>query len=347
MWSVIGQKKAVSLLQRSLDKGSLSHAYLFVGPAHVGKMKLAQNLAQALNCPAAEPPCGQCLVCHKIASARHADVQIIALSHSDAGEAGSRMEIGIEQIEQLQHSASLPPFEGRYKVFIIDGAEYLSQEAANCLLKTLEEPNARIVFILLTVNDRLLLPTVVSRCQRLELHSMPVSEVENALVNRWNMEPNRAAYLARLSHGCLGWAVLAADEPRLVEQREQKLSDIVNIINGSYGEGFAYATQLASQFGRSRSQVQETLDLWLDFWRDILMVKAGCAEMVTNTGYLAALTSMSSTYSLVEIRGFIREIQATKEELKRNVNPKLAFEVLILNIPRREGRGIKSPGARS
>ncbi|MBI2288077.1 MAG: DNA polymerase III subunit delta', partial [Chloroflexi bacterium] len=98
VWQVIGQSRAVSLLQRSLATGSLAHAYLFTGPAHVGKMALAVSLAQALNCPAAEPPCGQCAVCQKIASAGHADVQTIDLkSADDATEAKSRMEISIDQ----------------------------------------------------------------------------------------------------------------------------------------------------------------------------------------------------------------------------------------------------------
>lgn len=151
MWKVVGQTRAVSLLQHSLERGLLAHAYLFVGPPHVGKMTLALNLAQALNCEAAAPPCGECAACQKIALVKHADVQVIGLvDGSNSVEARSRAEIGIDQIREIQHSSSLPPFEGRYKVFIIDGAELLSTEAANCLLKTLEEPVDRVMFILLS-----------------------------------------------------------------------------------------------------------------------------------------------------------------------------------------------------
>ncbi len=113
MWQVVGQARAVSLLKRNLERKAVAHAYLFVGPPHVGKMTLALNLAQALNCEAAEPPCGECLSCQKIASAKHADVQIIGLTtDGDSVEAKSRAEISIDQIRQMQHSASLPPFEG-------------------------------------------------------------------------------------------------------------------------------------------------------------------------------------------------------------------------------------------
>ncbi|TET38214.1 MAG: AAA family ATPase, partial [Dehalococcoidia bacterium] len=165
MWQVIGHEKAVALLERSMKGGKLSHAYLFVGPPHVGKMTLAMNLAQALNCRGEERPCGECPQCRRIARGVHADVQVIGLE--------GRMEIGIDQIREMQHAASLKPFEGRNRVFIIDGADHLSHEAANCLLKTLEEPPPNDQLILLAANERLLLPTVLSRCQKLELGPLP------------------------------------------------------------------------------------------------------------------------------------------------------------------------------
>jgi len=211
MWQIVGQTRILSLLQHSLERGVVAHAYLFVGPPHVGKMTLALNLAQALNCEAAEHPCGECVSCQKIASAKHADVQIIGLSRNgNSTEAKLRTEIGIDQIRQMQHSASLPPFEGKYKIFIVDGAERLSTEAANCLLKTLEEPVGKVIFILLATNDRLLPATVVSRCQRLELFPLATEEVEATLNSGWGVEPQKAEVLARLCHGCLGWAVSAA-----------------------------------------------------------------------------------------------------------------------------------------
>jgi len=197
MWQVVGQDRVVSLLQRSLAKGAIAHAYLLVGPQHVGKMTLAINLAQALNCEVAEPPCGECVSCQKIASAKHPDVQTIGLtSNNNSAEAKLRGEISIDQIREMQHSANLPPFEGRCKVFIIDGAELLSNEAANCLLKTLEEPVGKVIFVLLTSNDRLLPATVVSRCQRLELLPLAVSEVETVLNGRGDIEPQKAKLLA-------------------------------------------------------------------------------------------------------------------------------------------------------
>ncbi len=337
MWQIIGQTRAVSLLQRSLETGSLAHAYLFIGPAHVGKMTLALNLAQALNCEAAEPPCGKCASCQKIVSAKHADVQIIGLSRDgDSAEDKPRAEISIDQIRQIQHSASLPPFEGRYKVFIIDGAELLSIEAANCLLKTLEEPVGKVVFILLTTNEWLLPATVISRCQRVELLPQAVTEIEAALNSSWGIELQKANLLARLSHGGLGWAVSAAIDDGLLQQRAEHLDGLLALISADYEERFAYAAQLASQFSQNRGLVQERLDLWLDWWRDLLLFKVGCGDAVTNVDRLATLIEIAEGYNLAQIRAFINSIRAAGEQLRQNANPRLVLEVLMFSIPEAE-----------
>ncbi len=344
MWSIIGQSRALSLFQRSLETGSLAHAYLFSGPAHVGKMTLALNLAQALNCQADEPPCGRCGSCLKIVGGRHADIRIIGLDNSDdSPEARQRMEISIDQIRDIQHSASLPPFEGRHRVYIIDRAELLSLEAANCLLKTLEEPTGRVVFILLTTNDGLLPETVISRCQTVVLAPAPLHEVETALTENWNVDSEKAGLLARLSHGCLGWAVSAAADDGIIKQRAEWLDRLVDIISADSEERFAYAAQLATQFGRNRGSVQERLDLWLDWWRDLLLVKAGSSDNVTNIDRLETLSGMSGNYSLAQIREFIERILEAGEQLRLNANPRLVLEVLMLDIPEmKKSGGVKS-----
>ncbi len=344
MWQVVGQDRVVSLLQRSLEKESLAHAYLLIGPPHVGKMTLALNLAQALNCEAAERPCGECVPCQKIASANHADVQVIGLTQ-DENSAEAKL-ISTDQIKEMQHSTSLPPFEGKCKVFIIEDAELLSIEAANRMLKTLEEPTDKVVFILLTMNDRHLPQTVVSRCQRLELAPLAATEVEAALNSRWGIEPEKAKLLARLSHGCLGWALSAAFEDSLLQQRAEKLERLLEIIKADYEERFAYANQLATQFTQNRGSVQEVLDWWLDWWRDLMLVKIGCRDIITNVDRLDTLVEMAKGYRLAQIREFINSIQAAGKQLRQNANPRLVLEVLMLDMPGKEGRGKQSLATR-
>jgi DNA polymerase-3 subunit delta' len=334
MWQIIGQSRAVSFLERSLEKGKLAHAYLLVGPAHVGKMTLALRLAQALNCPAEERPCLECSTCRKIAAGGHADVQVIGLSQ-DETSAEAKL-IHTEQIKDMLHSANMPPFEGNYKVFIIDGAELLSVEAANRLLKTLEEPVGKVAFILLAASDSLMPTTVVSRCQRLELTPLDITELAAALVDR-GMTPERARLLAGLSHGCPGWALLAGKDDGLLKERNEALDRLLRVIQADGEERFAYAAQLAAQFGQSRSSVHRVLDMWLDYWRDLMLVKLGCRDIVTNIDRRDTLADMAHGYSLEQLRAFMKGIRAAGEQLRQNANPRLTLEVLMLDIPEKEG----------
>jgi DNA polymerase-3 subunit delta' len=335
MWQVVGQDRVVTLFQRNLERGSVAHAYLLVGPPHVGKMTLALELAQALNCEAAEPPCGECDPCRKVASGKHADVQVIGLDTGGNSNDKPRAEISIDQVREIQHSSNLPPFEGRHKVFIIDGAELMSNEAANCLLKTLEEPSEGVIFILLTANDSVLPSTVVSRCQRLELRPLPTPQVEAALSERRSLESAKTELLSRLCHGRLGWALTAADDDSLLQQRAQLIERLLEVIRGDNEQRFDYAAQLAAKFSQNRGSVQEVLDLWLDWWRDLLLVRLGSTDTITNIDHEAVLIEIGRGYSLAQIRAFIYSIQAAGEQLSQNANPRLVLEVLMLSIPGR------------
>ncbi len=339
MWQVIGQARAVSLLKHSLESGTLSHAYLLVGPQHIGKMTLALNLAQALNCQAVEKPCLECASCKKIAAGAHSDVQVISLDYDEEADIERKL-ISVEQIDGILHDASLPPFEGNNKVFIIDGAELLSIGAANRLLKTLEEPEAKVIFILLAVNENRLLKTVVSRCQRIELQPMALAEETKALIEKIKVNPERARLLAGLSHGCLGWAITAAGDEKILEQRNETLDQIIRVIKGDYEERFSYVARLAAGFSQNRQAVYDTLDRWLDYWRDLMLVKLNCADMITNIDRKDEFVKMAGTYSLSRIRNYLKSIESAALQLKQNVNARLALEVLMLDLPREEAKSL-------
>ncbi|MDD5128025.1 MAG: AAA family ATPase [Dehalococcoidales bacterium] len=329
---MIGQRKAVSLIEKSFGQSAAAHAYLLVGPRHVGKMTFAITMAQALNCSSATPPCGECPACQRIAGRNFSDVQVVGLQKAGGDETRPKTEISIEQVRELQHTASLAPFEGRCRVFILDQAELLSREAANALLKTIEEPPAGVVFILLTANEEALLPTVVSRCQRLELRPLPAGEVEQALLAK-EIEPDRAKLLGRLARGLVGWALDAASDESLVSDSLTLRDRLIGVVRDGLMARLDYAAELAGIFGRDRQKASEILEIWRDWWRDLMLAKLGISESIINVDRLAEINEMASGMKLENIRKFIGDIERAEAELRQNASPRLVLEVLALNIP--------------
>jgi DNA polymerase-3 subunit delta' len=326
MWQVIGQDKLLSLLDYGLKTDAIAHAYLLVGPRHVGKRTLAVNLAQALNCDGPELPCGQCRSCQRIREGKHADVTPIGVD--------SRTEIGIDDIRGLQRSANLPPYEGKCKVFIIDEAEYLSTEAANALLKILEEPPPRVVWLLLAADEERLLPTIISRCQRLELKPVPSERVQEVLVNSYNVDPDKAKLLTQLCHGRLGWALSALADCDMLEQRAQRIDRLASLLTAGIEQRFAYAQELASQFSQDRKAGAEITEIWVDWWCDLMLVKGGCPEAIINVDFKTVLEEQARGLSLSQIKEFLANLGLLQEAISKNVNPRLALEWLMLNLPR-------------
>lgn len=318
------------MLDYGLRANAMAHAYLIVGPRHVGKGTLAINVAQALNCSDPEIPCGECHSCQRIWEGKHADVAAIGLD--------SKTEIGINDIRELQRLANLPPYEGKCKVFIIDEAEYLSTEAANSLLKILEEPPQRVVWLLLASQEERLLPTIVSRCQRLELKPVSSERVQEVLIKSYDVDTDRAKLLAQLCHGRLGWALSALTNDDVLEQRSQRIAKLVALLTAGLEQGFAYAHELASQFGQNRRAGAEITETWVDWWRDLMLIKGGCQEAIINVDYWRVLEEQASGLNLSEIKGFLADLDLLQEAISKNVNPRLASEWLMLSLPRRGNR---------
>lgn len=329
MWQIAGQDRILALLDYSLKNNSVAHAYLLVGPRHVGKGTLALNLAQALNCDGINPPCGQCRSCRRILENKHADVISIGLN--------SRTEIGIDDIRELQHLATLPPYEGKYKVFIIEDAEYFSTEAANSLLKVLEEPPPKVIWLLLTAEEQRLLPTVASRCQRLKLKPMSLDQTQRILVNSYKVEPSKAKLLARLCHGCLGWALSVIANDNLFQQRRQTIDKLSSLLTANLEERFAYAQVLAAQLSQHQRIAAEVARIWLSWWRDLMLIESNCKEAITNIDYEEVLEKQAEVLSLSEIECFISKLNSVQEGISRNVSPRLALESLMLSLPRKGG----------
>jgi DNA polymerase-3 subunit delta' len=337
MWRTIGQPNAMALLERSIRANTLSHAYLFVGPPHVGKTTLAVDFAQALNCAGTEPPCGKCRSCLRILEGKHSDIETICLGQDNFNksqvESSVRTKIGIVEIQELQHHASLPPFEGKKKIFIIDGAENLSIEAANCILKILEEPPPNVIWILLVTEENKILPTILSRCQRLELKPASATEIEKILVSNFGFENDKARLLSRLSGGCIGRPLSVANDEEFLQQRSEKLISLFPLL----GEGIEKRFDYIARLGKDRKAANEAINFLLTWWHDLMLLKCNCCQYIANIDCMLKIEEWAQNLDIIEINNFIDALQSSLDQISRNANMHLVLEVLMLNMPRKEG----------
>jgi DNA polymerase-3 subunit delta' len=318
---VIGLEWAVDLLLNGLARGQVSHATLIVGPPNIGKALVAQVFAQALNCTHEDQiPCGECVSCRKVVSGNHPDVRILDEPNQT---------LKIDEVRELQRELSLSPNEGRWRVAVLCGFERATIEAANALLKTLEEPPAQVVLVLTAVEAAVLLPTIVSRCQVLSLRPLPVSAVKDALITHWSADPSQAELLARLSNGRLGWATQALEDEKILTRRSQRLNDMTSLMGEGRVERLAYAAELS----RDAIQARETLHLWLAWWRDVLLLASGSQALITNVDRTEALHHYVGQVSLQQVQRMVAQLRSTLKHLESNVNLRLGLEIVMLSLP--------------
>jgi DNA polymerase-3 subunit delta' len=296
-------------------------------------MTLALDLARAANCSVPERPCGTCDQCRRVEEALHTDVRVVGVESGQVEGGRRRVAIGIDQVREVQREASLKPYEGLSRVFIFDGAERLTEEAANSLLKILEEPPDQVILVLLASNDTAVLPTILSRCHLVELRPVAAPRVAAELEARFALDSDAAMEIARMSTGRIGWAFRAAGRPELLEERSQRLAQFEGAMEGGLEPRFAFSAGLLPTLGASRDRARSELTLWLEWWRDVMAINQGCPELVANLSRTDSLEPKAKALSSAQIASAIRAIQQTLEYVERNVNLRLALENLMLRLP--------------
>lgn len=339
-WDIIGHEWAVNYLQRSVAAGHTAHAYLISGPAGIGKALLALRLAQVLNCETgAATPCLNCRSCRRIASGNHPDMRLASMASQAAGlkadEAARQKELKIGTIREWQRDITLRPFEGRRRVFILHDAERLNEEASNAMLKTLEEPPP-FVTLLLVANSSELLPTVVSRCQAIRLRPLPRQQVAQALRERAGLNAEQAELLAARSAGRIGWALRMAATPNEWQEQQAQLDALLALHGQAISEAFRWAEERSKEYrGGEQETVFSWLNLWQNWWRDVLLVATGCPAHITNVDRRALLESDAKRCTVPQIYQFVVRIAQAIQQLHENVNPQLVLENLLLHLPTR------------
>ena len=312
---IIGHQQLVAQLQRTVESGRIAGAYLFVGPAGVGKEKVAHYFSRLIFCQQeAEPPqvCGECLACRKMDSGNHPDLQVVRPE-------GSLLKIG--QIRELQRQVIYEPLEASRKIYILVDVDRMNAEAENCLLKTLEEPPAASVLILLTSNVQALLPTTRSRCQILQFHALPTQELADILVDQFSVAPEQAVTLAIAAGGAIEKALTYLEKGTVSTQEVPAILQETNRLA---------AFKLAEDFKDN----PEALDNLVTWYRDLLFLQQGApSELITHNYALQELQSIAPRYSRLHLQQAIQTVFETKSLLENtNTNATLALEVMCLKL---------------
>ena len=332
---IIGQTRIIRLLQRALAQDLLPHAFLFTGIEGVGKKSTALTLAKVVNCQdsASGDCCDQCISCRKAASGNHPDIDLIEREGPF---------IKIEQIRALKHRLRFKPLEGRYRVTVISNSQHLKVEAANALLKVLEEPPADNLIILTAIETTALLPTIVSRCLHLPLQPLAAVEISAHLGKIHSVSPERAAVIARLSGGSLSRAMALLDEKKL-GRRNLILEAVAEIHKCRITDLLA----AISRWKGDNLDLQQDLE-WLKTWiRDLLVQKFEATDSVglLNSDLadkIKATAAHMSSYHLLQFFDLVCTVQGA---IGYNVNRRLSLETLLLLFhARATGRG-KAIGA--
>jgi DNA polymerase-3 subunit delta' len=229
----------------------------------------------------------------------------------------------------VQREAVLAPYEGRYRILILCRMDDASTEAANSLLKTLEEPPAQVVLMLTAVDMEALPPTVVSRCQRIDLRPVPTRTIEEALVQA-GVESERARLLAQLSAGRVGWALNASRDKTILGQRQEDIDQLLELLPAGHVQRLGFAHRASSDPVAARGLVEE----WTVWWRDLFLMRSMGEKHVVNTDRLGSLRAQTERFTLSQIWRTLGALEATAEHLERNVNTRLALEDLVLKLPR-------------
>jgi DNA polymerase-3 subunit delta' len=339
---LIGHSQAEAWLRRVVLDARLAHAYLVTGPRGVGRHTFALDMAMAVNCLADDieaRPDHTCQQCRLIERGVHPDVRTVRrgdrpVIRLHAAQGANQREI-VDYVDWIQADAALRPVMARKKVYLVLNAEELVQEAADRLLKTLEEPPSFVLFVLTAVDRQGVFPTIASRCLEVRLHPASREELSQALMQR-GADPERAVQLAALSGGRSGWALAALSDPRLFEQQQAYSRQLVELVGGSRLDRLLFARWLSERWMGQPEVVRETLRAWLGWWHDVMLVQLGLGQRVAHLEHdeRQAIESAARQIGMTATRRAADSLQQSLADLDANVNPRLVLDLLLLQLPR-------------
>ena len=340
--NLIGNENVKDTLRRLLSSGRMGGSLLFTGDEGVGKKLFALELAKALNCRqrAGDEACDECSSCKRISNSRFppfpaADDNKDRMIWSEHGDVAMvrpyKQIIRVKPIRELEREANYRPFEGSARVFIVEDAEYMNDQAANALLKTLEEPASTSHLILTTTNPTALLATIRSRCQVIRFAPIPASEIEGFLIGKRKITNGDAKLLAAISQGSIGRAcALDADDYR--ERRDAMLAVLRALtVTRNRVQLLRSAEELGA--ARDRADYEESLAILETLIRDAWALAIGRPpETIANSDVLAELNKIAAELRSEKAASWLSQIEELRGTLEVNINKKIASDGLVLKM---------------
>jgi len=322
---ILGQEKAVRFLKGVLSRQRIPHGYLFLGMPGVGKTDTAIAMAQALNClaPSEGEGCGLCKPCRGIEERSFHDLVFLEPENQ---------VIKIEKIRELERVLAFKPQFGRYRVTVIREAEKMTLEAANAFLKTLEEPPPGNVLVLEATDLSQLMPTIVSRCQKVRFQPVPVPLVASWLVEKKGVEPKKASLLAKLSEGSIARAVQMLEE-EYEGKRDECISRLMGLSGLSDNEVLQLALELKGKAKGEQVPIELLFSIWKTWLRDLLLLKSGGSErLLVHGDHLVQLKSGWNAYTINSLLESLRLLDQAERDMARFRNMELLLENLLLAL---------------
>jgi DNA polymerase-3 subunit delta' len=323
----IGHQTSIAFLQSAVTHKRLAHAYLFHGEDAIGKRLTAIRLAQALNCE--RPPeiegldsCGGCRSCRQIEALTHPDLFVIEPDPEQATQ-----QIKIEQVREIEHQIMYRPLIGERKICLIDNADRMTIGAANALLKTLEEPPAHSLFLLVSSRPAALPATIRSRCQALRFTTPARTQVEAALILKRELPLAEARFLAIISEGRIGEA-LTAD----VKDTRARQQELVELVSPQYLQSIGSILSSAEAIAKA-DRAQDILT-WLARWiRDLVLIQVGGdRDQLLYLDDFATLETYAQQADTDQLLDLLREIEITEQRATRHLNLQMALEMILLRL---------------
>ena len=316
---IIGHEDIKRYFNKAIETHKVAHSYIFEGIEGVGKKTIALAVAKALLCQDGDVPCGQCKACIMVDAGTHPDIVFV--------EKDTKVT-KIQTIrDQVVKNMEIKPYQGRYKIMMINDADSITAEGQNAMLKTIEEPPSYGIIILITKNLAKLLPTIRSRCIHLRFNPLNREEIETYLKDK-PIDRTQKEILKQFSEGSIGVANQLIEDTQFLEMRQTSIERLNQIERADLIGVYRHVKELVEH----KENLIEILQFWLLWYRDLAMVKVGEREKLYYVDYEGALLDTSSKLTYNMICKHMDLIKETTLQIQQNINSTLAIENLLLKI---------------